>query len=1078
MATRKSLSTCTTDNDCQYPVNNAHSYSRPTDIDVSGADHRNFTSRNVCQDSCFMAEQNCHCFISENAVNDLNCETNHTNSVGDINSAAMSICTENDPHEQGVSEAYPELVPFLKLNLRKLKIFHLNVNSLRNKFLEVNSVLQYCDVLCLTETKLDDSFSCAQFNAEGFKIIRNDRNEHGGGILCYVRSTIPHRNREDISYNRNGIESIVIEIAAKTSKIMLTCIYRPPSIHVQYLQDALSSTHSKCLTECNNIYILGDLNVNFLKQPHALTDTLQLLDLCNIIVGPTCFKNATSPTLIDVILTNRKLSIADKCNVAIGISDFHHLIGVATKMHVQKRELRTIFYRSFKHFDENQYVNDLRAAPLHVSNIFDDVDDQLWYHNSLLKQVTDDHAPLKVKRTKGQAAFYMNDKLRKTINVKSMLRRKYEKFPNAYNWSKFKSKRNEVNKLKRDAMKLYFDKKCNDATITEKGNNRMFWEVVKPYFSSKIKNNSEKISLFENNDTVLNDPEDVCNVFNDHFVSVTNDMCESIGSNEITVSGFSEHYSNHPSVVKIRSKLSHCENSHFSFRSVDSNDVFTKLRSLNPRKSCGFDLIPAKFLRLGANVICKSLTPIINESLESAVFPTTLKQAEVSPIFKKGDPLLKGNYRPVSILTSISKIFEKIIHEQLSDYFQAFLNESLAAYRKNYSCENVLLQCVEDWRGRLDAGNIIGCLMIDLSKAFDCLPHGLLITKMEAYGLTNDACHLLLSYLSDRRQRVKLADKRSNWQVLPRGVPQGSLLGPLLFNIFMNDYFHFVDCQVYNYADDVTLSCHGNNLLDLKLTLEDAAVQSLDWFAVNLMKANPDKFQAMCISRQNYDLEINVHGTTVKSSECVKLLGVLIDRKLTFGDHVSVLCKRVGKQVNAFCRLSRHLNEKALMNIYNAFILSNFNYATTVWHLCGKLNTRKIEKLQERSLRIIFKDYESDYKEILKKSKASTLYLQRTKKVLIMVFKIIHDIGKPFSPDFFQFNAAKYNFRDTTMLLKPKCNTSTYGLNSFLFQAVHTWNNLPISLKLCEDISSFRSAIAKWDGPLCSCGSCLFCTGF
>ena len=198
---------------------------------------------------------------------------------------------------------------------------------------------------------------------------------------------------------------------------------------------------------------------------------------------------------------------------------------------------------------------------------------------------------------------------------------------------------------------------------------------------------------------------------------------------------------------------------------------------------------------------------LINTSLSRNVFPDIMKCAEVSPIFKKDDNLLKGNFRPVSILTSISKIYENVVNNQLLGHFYEIFNDLFSAFRKGHSCQLLLLKFVEDMKNALDQKHAVGALFMDLSKAFDCLPHGLLVAKLHAYGLTPAACCLLGDYLSGSRQRVKISDARSAWETLAKGVPQGSILGPLLFNIFINDMFYFMEkCSLYNYADDNSLS--------------------------------------------------------------------------------------------------------------------------------------------------------------------------------------------------------------------------------------------------------------------------------
>jgi hypothetical protein len=391
----------------------------------------------------------------------------------------------------------------------------------------------------------------------------------------------------------------------------------------------------------------------------------------------------------------------------------------------------------------------------------------------------------------------------------------------------------------------------------------------------------------------------------------------------------------------------------------------------------------------------------------------------------------------------------------------------------------VLLKCIEDWRKWLDKGESIGCLMIDLSKAFDSLPHGLLLAKLHAYGLNIDACHLIHSYLTGRQQRVKMGVHRSNWQTLTRGVPQGSILGPLLFNVFLNDYFSFInehECVIYNYADDNTLCSHDINPIVVKENLETSAISSIKWFDLNCMNANPNKFQSIVLSRQkNVSINITINGNVIESSDCIKLLGVFIDNKLLFDCHVSSLCKKVGRQLNALCRMSRFLNAYSMMNIYNAYIMSNFNYAPTVWHLCGRINTRKVERLQKRALRIIYKDYVNEYPLLLSKASKSTLHLQRTKCFLTMMFKIMNDLGKPFTSDYFEKRITTYDFRSMNTLVKPKPTTTTFGINSFLYQGVTLWNMLTNEMRQSDDLVSFSNALKVWSGPQCACGSCLFC---
>ena len=232
-------------------------------------------------------------------------------------------------------------------------------------------------------------------------------------------------------------------------------------------------------------------------------------------------------------------------------------------------------------------------------------------------------------------------------------------------------------------------------------------------------------------------------------------------------------------------------------------------------------------------------------------FPNRLKQAQVIPVYKKKDPLDKHNYRPISILPFVSKLYERSINLQLSDHFENFFNHFLGAFRQGMGCQSTLLRLVEDWRGALDRHEYVAAVLMDLSKAFDCLPHDLLLVKLQAYGLSVKACALISSYLSGRRQQVRLGPHCSDWCDIIKGVPQGSIIGPLLFNLFINDIFHVLDrSSLHNYADDNTLSYSHNNPITLKQHLQVDCVAVLHWFEENNMQANPDKFQAISFGKK------------------------------------------------------------------------------------------------------------------------------------------------------------------------------------------------------------------------------------
>ena len=367
---------------------------------------------------------------------------------------------------------------------------------------------------------------------------------------------------------------------------------------------------------------------------------------------------------------------------------------------------------------------------------------------------------------------------------------------------------------------------------------------------------------------------------------------------------------------------------------------------------------------------------------------------------------------------------------------------------------------------------------MDLSKAFDTLPHGLMIAKLHAYGISKSVCKFISSYLSSRQQRVKLGSYRSEWHFLKRGVPQGSVLGSLLFNIFINDLFYFLQgmCDLYNYADDNTLSyCHKEiKVVESHLTL--ASRTAIKWFKDCFMQANADKFQVALFTRcADAQIKINLEDTELNNQDCVRLLGLYIDRYLTFNHHVSEICKKAGRQLNGLARLSKVLSEESKYKIFYAFIISNFMYCPVVWHMCSKTDTKKMEKVQERSLRFVFGDFESDYLALLDRCERSSLYIDRLRFLVTEIYKVLNGLTPTFLCDIFIPKEHQYNFRNSNTLHLYDFKTIKYGRNSVRYQGAKVWNDLPNDIKCLESVNTFKKAVQKWTGPSCGCGVCQVC---
>ena len=875
---------------------------------------------------------------------------------------------------------------------------------------------------------------------------------------------IPAKEKTDFQFS-NDIECGVIEINLNKKKWLIFGIYRPPSQSEHYFLEEIGKAIDLFSNECDNFLILGDFNNE--ESSNNICYFLDTYNLKNMIKEPTCFKSTENPRSIDLILTNRSACFKSTSTVETGLSDFHTMILTVIKGEFVKKGPKIVWYRDYSKYNkENFQVHLLRE----LSNL--DVDHDYRTFQITVEKVLNVYAPTKRKYLRANDGPFMTKSLRKAIMRRSSLRNNFNKDRSSANWIAYKKQRNKCVQLLRQAKRDYY----SNLNVRNLADNRTFWKTVKPLFSEKVQTSS-KITLVDKGELITDDTN-VAEAFNNYFINISDTLelsneaanasfCSDVMTLVDPIDTIIGKFENHPSILQI--KVSTDQRQQFDFQKTTKEEVHDQIKMLS-QKASPQGRVPPKILKEISTVFAVSLSHFFNELIESASFPDELKEGEISALFKKGDPCDKKNYRPVTVLSSQSKIFERLMSKQIIKYIE--LSPYLCGFRKGYSTQHALMRLVEECRTHLDNKGAAGALLMDLSKAFDSLNHELLLAKLYAYGFSKKALQLIFSYLNNRKQRVKINGSFSSWDISRIGVPQGSVLGPLLFNIFINDLPYTISqTEVCNFADDTTIYTGDKNPEAVVSKLENDASILNKWYSDNLMKLNDKKCHLLMFGNKKHQHTITIGNSVINESNSQQLLGVNIDKNLNFSDHVNTLCKKASQKLHALARISPYMGQDKVKLIMNAFIKSHFSYCPLIWMFHDRKSNNRINKIHERALRIMYHDSDSSFEELLLKDKSVTFHQKNLQLLMIEVFKTVKTSNPTFMKEIFVERQSLYNLRSNG-LSRPIPKSTSNGLETIKYTGSKLWELLPNEIKQLSSIREFKGYINTWVTDKCSCRIC------
>lgn len=935
-----------------------------------------------------------------------------------------------------------------------LSLLHLNARSLNSKFCEFERLLSglnvHFDVIAISETWFDKYTNLPSFALDGYTLYQSARaNKQGGGVALYVSNNLRCQSVV-ISTVDNIFESITVHLISKQHKqFVVSCVYRAPGSCITTFCEHLRPIIANLFKSKNSMYVCGDFNINLLN--HAVhPPTLEFLNLMSnyalipVITKPTRITKS-SQTVIDNIFTNECITPIDSGILVNDLSDHLPIFLIPNNQtsekntpqykKVQKRKLTDVALDEFKAKLENVDWESL------LEGRANDVNDCYNGFLGKLLSIYDKCCPIQekiVKLNKHHKPWFTQG-LKKACRKKNHLYRKFLLNRDERSESKYKQYKNKLTSILRYARKNYY----HELIAQHTGDMKNTWRSINRIIGrGKC---DELPSEFNAENRKITSNKEISNEFNKFFTDIGPNLASQI--EEVRVSPL-----DYIPETTYQTML---------LRPTSADELMNIIKSCKTKSSRDCHDLSMTVLQKIFPAITAPMVQICNISLSSGVFPDKMKIAKVIPLFKSGDKGCFNNYRPVSLLPQFSKLLEKLFNNRLDSFLEEYniLNCSQFGFRSKCNTTHALLRMVERITKCLDERKSTIGIFIDLKKAFDTVNHPILLKKLEKYGIRGNANAWIESYLSQRNQYVNINGQNSEMLPISCGVPQGSILGPKLFILYVNDMCNASELFEYVlFADDTNLFCSDENAQNLNNIVNNGLLELKTWFAANRLSLNVNKTNYMLFSNNRNTIQLNVMigDHPIQKVSCNKFLGITIEESLSWKPHIDLVCSKMMKTIGIMNKVKNLLNPNTLLMLYNSLLLPHMTYCCEVWGNTYLSNTRKLTLIQKKAMRIVHGLGFLDHCDHLFRDNKIMKFDQIVKlKTAILMFKAQRNALPIPILDIFQINQNPVNTRQNNYFTLRSVRTNKRAF-SISYTGVRIWNSIPIHIRNSRSLSSFK----------------------